>query len=93
MGRQKSYHSICAWTFNAGKGHDMQPRAHDTETQAVDRVIRSILSRDACEYAAERIDYDRLNGFLEERETAKAEDIMRNAVVDAQLYFNRVYRV
>jgi xylose isomerase len=70
----------------------MQPCAHDTETEAVDRVIRSILSRDACVYAAERIDYELLNGFLEKRETAMAEDTVRNAVVEAQLYFNRVYR-
>jgi xylose isomerase len=83
---------IKQYGYNRWKGHDMQPRAYDSATQAVDRVIRSILSWDACEYAAYRIDYELLNDFLEKRETAKAEDIMRNAVVDAQLYFNRVYR-
>jgi xylose isomerase len=82
---------IKQYGYNRWKGHDMQPRAHDTATQAVDRVIRSILSWDACEYAADRIDYELLNDLLERRETAMAEDIMRNAVVEAQLYFNRVY--
>lgn len=78
--------------YNRWKGHDMQTRAHDTAAQGVDRVVRSILSWDACEYAADRIHYDRLNEFLEKRETAKAEDVMRNAVVDAQLYFNKIYQ-
>jgi hypothetical protein len=29
---------------------------------------------------------------MENRETAKAEDIMREAVVDAQEYFDKVYK-
>jgi xylose isomerase len=78
--------------YSRWKGHDMQPRAYDNEDQAIDRVIRSILSWDACEKAAKEIDYKRLATHLELRETAKAEDIMRHAVVKAQQYFDKMYK-
>src|SRR5208283_4022304 len=78
--------------YSRWKGHDMQPRAYDSEDQAIDRVIRSILSWDACEKAAKEIDYKRLATHLELRETAKAEDIMRHAVVKAQQYFDKMYK-
>jgi len=78
--------------YNRWKGHDMQPRAYDNASQAIDRVVRSILSWDACEHAANTIDYDRLEHLLANRETARAEDIMRHAVSEAQTYFDRVYR-
>ncbi|NOZ62030.1 MAG: xylose isomerase [Calditrichaeota bacterium] len=73
------------------KGHDMQPRAYDNADQAVDRVVRSILSWEACEKAAQEMDYPELMNYLQNRETAKAEDLMRNAVVEAQLAFNDMY--
>jgi len=73
------------------KGHDMQARAYDNEDQAVDRVIRSILSWEACTTAAEELDADRLMKHLAERETAKAEDMMRHAVVRAQQAFDEMY--
>lgn len=78
--------------YRRWKGHDMQVRAHDTEEQGIDRIVRSILSWDACEKAAETIDYDTLLVHLENRETAKAEDIMRQAVVKAHQYFDEQYR-
>jgi xylose isomerase len=74
------------------KGHDMVPRAYDNEEQAIDRVIRSVLSWEACEKAADVIDYSALNKYLENRETAKAEDMMRAAVVKAQLFFDEMYK-
>jgi xylose isomerase len=74
------------------KGHDMVPRAYDNEEQAVDRVVRSVLSWEACEKAAASIDEGLLIKTLEKRETAKAEDIMRAAVVKAQLFFDEMYK-
>lgn len=70
----------------------MQPRAYDDEVQATDRVICSILSWDTCEKAAAQLDYKKLYKFLQERETAKAEDLMREAVVYAQKVFDRLYK-
>lgn len=78
--------------FGRWKGHDMQARAYDNEAQGIDRVVRGILSWEACEKAAARIDYKKLNALLVGRETAKAEDMMRNAVVYAQEWFNKVYK-
>jgi xylose isomerase len=74
------------------KGHDMQPRAYDNAEQAIDRVVRSILSWEACEKAAKELDTKKLLKHLEKRETAKAEDIMRSAVVNAQGYFDKMYK-
>jgi xylose isomerase len=78
--------------YSRWKGHDMMPRAYDNEDQAIDRVVRSVLSWEACATAAENIDYKNLNKVLENRETAKAEDIMRNAMVEAQKTFNKLYK-
>jgi xylose isomerase len=77
--------------FNRWKGHDMQVRAHDTEEQGIDRVVRSVLSWDACERAASDLDYNLLWQYLVKRETAKAEDLMRDSVMRACKYFNEVY--
>jgi len=78
--------------FKRWKGHDMQARAYDNTEQAVDRVIRSILSWEACENAAREIDTEQLMKFLTGRETAKAEDMMRAAVVSAQGHFDKMYK-
>ncbi len=78
--------------YSRWKGHDMQVRAHDTEAQGIDRIIRSILSWDACENAARGIDYSLLSEYLANRETAKAEDLMREAVMHASEYFNSHYQ-
>lgn len=77
--------------YQRWKGHDMQVRAHDTEEQGIDRVVRSILSWEACEQAADGLDYAALNGCLENRETARAEDIMRRAVMRACEIFYQMY--
>ena len=78
--------------FNRWKGHDMQTRAYDNEEQGIDRVIRSVLSWEACEKAARELDTARLLSELANRGTAKAEDMMRAAVVAAQHYFDRMYK-
>ncbi|MBD3343889.1 MAG: xylose isomerase [Chitinivibrionales bacterium] len=78
--------------FKRWKGHDMQTRAYDNEEQGIDRVVRSILSWDACEQAAAEVDEKQLMEFLKNRETAKAEDIMRAAVVNAQKKFDEMYK-
>lgn len=75
------------------KGHDMQPRPYDNEEQATDRVVRSILSWEACVNAASELDRGRLMTLLAQRETAKAEDMMREAVARAQSHFNRMYGI
>jgi len=59
------------------KGHDMQPRPYDSARQAVDRVVRSILSWEACEHAAAELDTVDLLACLAARETARAEDMVR----------------
>jgi xylose isomerase len=78
--------------YRRWKGHDIQPRAYDNEEQAVDRVVRSVLSWEACEYAAAQLDEEQLLNYLYGRQTAKAEDIMRGAVVDAQRKFDELYK-
>ncbi|HEY3320705.1 MAG TPA: xylose isomerase [Planctomycetota bacterium] len=78
--------------FGRWKGHDMQARAYDNNEQAVDRVIRSVLSWEACAVAARDLDMKTLGKTLAARETAKAEDIMRGAMVQAQQTFDKMYK-
>lgn len=77
--------------FARWKGHDMQTRAYDNSMQGIDRIIRSILSWEACEHAARKLDTDQLMSHLANRETAKAEDMVRDAVVAAHKAFNEMY--
>ena len=79
--------------YTRWKGHDMQPRPYDNEDQAVDRVVRSILSWEACAKAAAELDSERLMTLLAQRETAKAEDLMREAVSNAQRQFDSMYGI
>jgi xylose isomerase len=74
------------------KGHDMQTRAYDNAEQGIDRVVRSVLSWEACENAAKELDTKALMDALAKRETASAEDIMRAAVVNAQKHFDQMYK-
>jgi xylose isomerase len=78
--------------YNRWKGHDMQTRAYDNAEQGIDRVVRSVLSWEACERAARELDTKALMKTLGKRETAKAEDMMRDAVAAAQKYFNKMYK-
>ncbi len=77
--------------YTRWQGHDMQARPYDNEQQAIDRVVRSILSWEACEEAARRINESQLQNLLASRETGLAEDLMREAVVDACNYFRELY--
>jgi len=74
------------------KGHDMQTRAYDNAEQGIDRVVRSVLSWEACAKAAAELDTKALMAVLAKRETAKAEDMMRAAVVAAQKHFDEMYK-
>jgi len=78
--------------YKRWKGHDMQVRAYDNVEQGIDRVVRSVLSWEACAKAARELDYDLLMKYLTNRETAKAEDLMRAAVVSAQIVFDEMYK-
>ena len=77
--------------YSRWKGHDMQTRAYDNAEQGIDRVVRSVLSWEACEKAARKLSTKALIKALANRETAKAEDMMRHAVVDAQQTFDQMY--
>jgi xylose isomerase len=78
-------------SFGRWKGHDMQVRAYDNTQQGLDRIIRSILSWEACEKAAREFNFDQLTQYLSARETAKAEDLMRQSVMAAYKYFDELY--
>jgi xylose isomerase len=73
-------------------GHDMQPRAYDNETQALDRVLRSILSWDACQKGAAELNLKDLSKALSARETGRVEDMTRHAVVSAHKHFDVLYK-
>lgn len=77
--------------YNRWKGHDMQVRPYDNVEQGIDRVIRSILSWEACAQAARELDRQRLLDLLSQRETGKAEDLIREAVGSAFRYFKEMY--
>lgn len=78
--------------FNRWKGHDMQVRPYDNVEQGIDRVIRSVLSWEACAKAAAELNTAELTNYLVARETARAEDMMRAAMVAAQKYFDEMYK-
>jgi len=78
--------------YNRWKGHDMQTRAYDNAEQGIDRVIRSVLSWEACAKAAKKLNTKALLKALAQRETAKAEDMMRAAVVMAHNAFDEMYK-
>lgn len=73
------------------KGHDIVPRPYDNSAQAIDRVVRSILSWEACEQAAAELDTSRLLQHLAKRDTARAEDLVHEAVGSARRHFNTLY--
>lgn len=77
--------------FNRWKGHDMQVRPYDNVEQGIDRIIRSILSWEACAQAARELNGQKLISLLSQRETGKAEDLIREAVGQAFKYFKEMY--
>ena len=46
--------------FDRWKGHDVQARLYDDTDQALDRVVRSVLSWEACDHAASELNGDEL---------------------------------
>lgn len=78
--------------FNRWKGHDMQVRPYDNVDQGIDRVIRSILSWEACSQAAQKLDEQSLLNLLAQRETGKAEDLIRESLALAFQYFKEMYQ-
>lgn len=78
--------------FSRWKGHDMQPRAYDNEEQAIDRVVRSVINWECCAQAAAQLDTKALMNAFAVRNTAKAEDIMRQAVMRAYTSFEEWYK-
>jgi xylose isomerase len=83
---------IAAAGYSRWKGHDMQTRPYDDEQQGIERVVRSVLSWEACAKAAAELKTRALMKALAARETAQAEDMMRGAVVAAHKYFNRMIK-
>lgn len=83
---------IRAAGFNRWKGHDMQVRPYDNVDQGIDRVIRSILSWEACSQAAQELDEQKLMSLLAQRETGKGEDLIREAVNLASVHFKEMYQ-
>jgi xylose isomerase len=55
-------------------------------------VVRSILSWEACARAERRLDRSLLRELLARRDTARAEDLIRAALHDAQGEFEKMYR-
>ncbi|HYH02825.1 MAG TPA: xylose isomerase [Bacillota bacterium] len=78
--------------YERWKGHDMQVRPYDNPQQGIDRVIRSILSWEACEKAAREFNTTELTQLLSARETAQAEDLVRQSVMKAYQYFDEMYQ-
>lgn len=78
--------------FNRWKGHDMVVRPYDNVEQGIDRIIRSILSWEACAQAARELDEQKLMKLLAQRETGKAEDLIRDCVGLAYRKFNELYK-
>lgn len=76
--------------YNRWLGHDMQPRPYDSEEAACERVVRSILSWEACCEASRTMDAAALMKALSERNTMAAEDIMMTATAEAIHAFKRM---
>lgn len=55
-------------------------------------MVRSILSWEACAWAEREMDHALLREYLIRRDTARAEDLIRNAVADAHNKFREMYR-
>jgi xylose isomerase len=77
--------------FNRWKGHDMQARPYDNEEKAIERVIRSILSWEACEIVSKKLDGNEILKYLSNRETDKVEDLIKELVADAFRVFKSLY--
>lgn len=72
-------------------GHDMQPRPYDNEEQAVDRVARSVINVEAMAETAREFPLEVTAGLLAEREVAKVEDLVGDAISTARAKAKQMY--
>jgi len=77
--------------YNRWIGHDMQPRPYDNEAQAMDRVVRSVINWEATVKAAEELDVKAIKKHFADRETAKAEDLIGDAITAARNHAKKMY--
>ncbi len=73
-------------------GHDMQPRAYDNVNQAIERVVRSVISWEAMVKAAKRLNLDRIMRNLAKRDTAKVEDAIGASISEARKYASQMLK-
>ncbi len=71
-------------------GHDMQARPHDTEDQAYNRVIQSMVNWKALERTASEFPMEELRGYLEKRDTLPAELLIGDFMSTARTYANQM---
>lgn len=69
-------------------GHDMQARPHDSEEQAYNRVIQSMVNWKALERVASEFPMDELRGYLEKRDTLPVELLIGDMMSNARTYAN-----
>ena len=73
-------------------GHDFQPRAHDREEYAIQRVTRSILGWEAMDKTVGELPLDDMRRYLERRDTATVRDLAEDAVERARSYATTLYK-
>lgn len=71
-------------------GHDMQARPHDTEEQAYNRVIQSMVNWKALEMTAKEFPMEELRGYLKKRDTLPAELLIGDFMSTARAYSNQM---
>lgn len=71
-------------------GHDMQARPYDNEDQAIERVVRSILSYEACAIVAAKMDTAAMVAALAKRDALAVELMMGDLASDAQKAFREM---
>ncbi len=71
-------------------GHDMQARPHDSEEQAYNRVIQSMVNWKALERVASEFPMEELRGYLEKRDTLPAELLIGDMMSTARSYANEM---
>lgn len=78
--------------YRRWKAHPITPRPYETDSQVLDRIVRSILNWEACAFAAKDLDEKQLTSHFQQRQIAKADGQMRRAVSSAWKKFDEWYR-
>ena len=76
----------------AGKAMTCKSEPMTTRSRALIASSAASWVGKPCARAAAELDTKALLAFLAARETAKAEDLMRGALVAAEQHFNRMYK-